>query len=153
MKNEASFLAMQEAILEVVARARHGIDNDVDETDPIAIGQQWLGEQILQLVVENNIQDYIYYTHLVQNDKVLVIGVQEESVPGGEQDPDKLFYCEVARISASLLTSWVAKGKPTTEQFLTAERVDEFKNRSMEWSDSQTKYVEFLNEFIKASRT
>lgn len=150
MKNQEQFLTMEEIILQVAARARHGVWTTTHEKEAVHVFREWFAVQMAAPTLAKEIHDYVYYTHLVENDKVLVIGVQQ--APGENEDPDKLFYCEVVRLSMHVIESWVAKGKPTEGRFLTEQDVEEMKNRSHEWTDSAAKFVEFLNDFIKRTR-
>ena len=112
MKNKEQFLAMESIVLAAAAFLRHGIPHvhKDDDADVVAKTKAYLATLFPQKVIDAGITDYVEYYELVENGKVLVVGVQQN--PIGEEDPDKLFYCEVVRISVASLGRWVEQGRP-----------------------------------------
>lgn len=154
MKNHEHFLTMQEIVLQVANNMRHGIVAlDGCDNDPCAanIAGVWVASKVSNLIIEHNIKGFVHYTQLVENDKVLVIGIQQEAELDGEQDPDKLFYCEVVRLSMDLVESWVGKSAPALEMF-TEEELMSWWETSKQWTQMGAKYTELVNKALLAKR-
>ena len=148
MKNKAAFLAMEGIVLEVVAGMRRGIFDlhETGETDPVQLAKEWISTAVSNLMVERDVQDYVFYVQLVHNDSVFVVGIQQEAK--ADEDPDKLFFCEVVRLSTASIEAWVDLGKPVAQSFTENELVKLW-NESQEYTDSWSKFVELVNKKVK----
>lgn len=141
MKNKEQFMMLESIILGVAADMRHGIHDIHDRgiEDPLELAKTWLSDEISQRVCDLDVQDYVFYLHELCDSKVLAIGIQQEAQP--DEDPDKLFFCEVIRVSVASLTAYVEKGEPAS-RFFTGEELEalwkDHTVKDLEWSDFAT---------------
>lgn len=148
MKNKTAFLTMEAIILEVVTNMRRGIYDLKEQgvTDPLELAKEWVSTHISNLMVERDVQDYVFYLHTTAKEQVLVVGIQQEAKP--EEDPDKLFFCEVVRVSLASIEGWADKGKPATRLFTESELMKLW-NQSKESTDSPAYFTELVNQKLK----